>query len=99
MNLTQKDLIDSIHQELGAAGTPISKTQVDAVLTRYSVVAARTLKAGGDVPLPGLGKLKASQRAARTGRNPANGQPIQIPAKMTAKLVVGKGLDEALNQP
>jgi DNA-binding protein HU-beta len=99
MNLTQKELTDAITHELGVSGTPISKTQVDAVLSRYATVAARTLKAGGDVPLPGLGKLKASQRAARTGRNPANGQPIEIAAKTTAKLVVGKGLDMALNQP
>ncbi|MBU0809637.1 MAG: HU family DNA-binding protein [Gammaproteobacteria bacterium] len=97
MQLTQKELIDTITQELGAGGTPISKTQVDAVLSRLAIVATRTLKAGGDVPLPGLGKLKASQRAARTGRNPATGAAIEIPAKATVKLATGKTLDEALN--
>ncbi|WP_042919734.1 HU family DNA-binding protein [Stutzerimonas kunmingensis] len=99
MTITMKELIDAITQELGASGTPISKTQVDAVLNRYSVVAARTLKAGGDVPLPGLGKLKPVQRAGRTGRNPATGAVIEIPPKNTVRLAVGKGLDEAINRP
>lgn len=97
MSITKQALIDSITQELGAAGTPISKVQVDAVLSRYASVAARTLKAGGEVPLPGIGKLKASQRAARTGRNPATGQPIEIAAKTSVKLAVGKALEDALN--
>lgn len=97
MSLTKQALIDTITQELGAAGTPISKTQVDAVLSRYASVASRTLKDGGEVPLPGLGKLKAGQRAARTGRNPATGKPMEIPAKTTVKLAVGKALEESLN--
>jgi DNA-binding protein HU-beta len=97
MQLTQKDLIDTITQEVGVSGTPINKTQVEAVLNRLSIIATRTLKAGGDVPLPGLGKLKTGQRAARTGRNPATGAAIDIPSKVTVKLTTGKALDEALN--
>ncbi|SNT07213.1 HU family DNA-binding protein [Pseudomonas segetis] len=98
MNLTKQALIDTITQELGASGTPISKTQVDAVLMRYSVVAARTIKAGGELPLPGIGKLKTIQRVARTGRNPATGAPIDIPAKTTVKLTVSKVLEETINE-
>jgi len=67
MSLTQKDLIDTITNELGVHGTPISKTQVDAVLNRLSIVTARTLKAGGDVPLPS----SASSRPASAQRAPA----------------------------
>ncbi|HEY1029774.1 MAG TPA: HU family DNA-binding protein [Pseudomonas sp.] len=98
MSLTQKDLLDTIALELGASGTPVSKTQVDAVLNRLSIVTARTLKAGGDVPLPGIGKLKASQRAARTGRNPSTGLAIEIPAKTVVKLTLTKAMDEAINR-
>lgn len=97
MNLTQKELIDTITLELGVSGTPISKTQVAAVLDRLSVVTTRTLQAGGDVPLPGIGKLKASLRAGRTGRNPSTGAPIEIPAKTTVKLAIALALNDALN--
>lgn len=98
MSLTQKDLIDTITHELGVSGTTVSKTQVDAVFNRLSIVTARTLKAGGDVPLPGIGKLKASKRAARTGRNPGTGQAIEIPAKTVVKLSLNKAMDEAINR-
>lgn len=97
MTLTKQKLIDTITEELGAHGTPISKTQVDAVLVRYSMVAARTLHNGGDVPLPGLGKLKASHRAARPGRNPSTGEVIEISAKYGVKFTPAKALLDTLN--
>lgn len=97
MSVTQKELIDTITTELGAAGTPISKVQVGAVLERLGQVSTRALQLGHDVTLPGLGKLKASQRAARTGRNPSTGAQMEIPAKTTVKLAASKALEEALN--
>lgn len=53
---------------------------VEAVLKMLGAVAARELAAGGEVPLPGLGKLKTKDRAARMGRNPRTGAPLYIPA-------------------
>ncbi|MGQ7818804.1 HU family DNA-binding protein [Metapseudomonas furukawaii] len=97
MSMTKQTLIDSIHDDLQATGTPISKLQVNAVLERLGSIATDRLKKGGDVPLPGLGKLKAGQRAARTGRNPATGAAIDIPAKTIVKLTTSKALDDTLN--
>jgi DNA-binding protein HU-beta len=37
-----------------------------------------TLKEGGTVVLPGFGTYAATDRAARTGRNPQIGEPIAI---------------------
>ena len=45
----------------------------------------------------GLGKLKFTTRAARTGRNPATGESIEIPAKNAVKFSVAKALSDALN--
>ncbi len=97
MTVTKKELIDTITQELGATGTPISKTQVAAVLEQFGAVATRAFKRGFDVPLPGLGKLKPTERAARNGRNPSTGQPMQVPAKRLIKFVETKALSETLN--
>lgn len=47
--------------------------------------------------LPGLGKLKTSTRAARTGRNPQTGAPVEIPERIAVKFSAGKALDDALN--
>lgn len=85
--------IDNRHHRASPRGLSASTKS-----NRLSIVTARTLKAGGDVPLPGIGKLKASLRAARTGRNPATGQAIQIPAKAVVKLTLNKAMDEAINR-
>ena len=47
--------------------------------------------------LPGIGKLKVSERPARTGRNPQTGKSIEIAAKKVVKLVPAKALTDGLN--
>jgi DNA-binding protein HU-beta len=54
------------------------------------------LQQGGEVTLPGLGKLKTKQSAARTGRNPHSGEEINIPAKTGVKFVAAKALKDAV---
>ncbi|WP_237755347.1 MULTISPECIES: HU family DNA-binding protein, partial [Pseudomonas] len=46
---------------------------------------------------PGIGKLKVSERPARTGRNPQTGKAIEIAAKRVAKFVPAKALTDAIN--
>ena len=46
--------------------------------------------------LPGIGKLVLKNRAARMGRNPKTGEPIQIPAKRVVKFRVAKAAKDAI---
>jgi DNA-binding protein HU-beta len=46
--------------------------------------------------LPGIGKLVLLNRKARTGRNPATGAPIQIPARKVVKFRVSKAAKDAI---
>jgi DNA-binding protein HU-beta len=46
--------------------------------------------------IPGLGKLLLVNRAARMGRNPATGEPIQIPAKRVVRFRIAKQAKEAI---
>jgi DNA-binding protein HU-beta len=46
--------------------------------------------------LPGLGKLVLVNRKARTGRNPATGETIKIPAKKVVKFRVAKACKDAV---
>ncbi|HZT23064.1 MAG TPA: HU family DNA-binding protein [Verrucomicrobiae bacterium] len=46
--------------------------------------------------LPGIGKLVLKNRAARVGRNPKTGEPIQIPAKRVVKFRVAKACKDAI---
>jgi DNA-binding protein HU-beta len=49
-----------------------------------------------DFVVPGLGKLKVSNRAQRMGRNPATGETIVIPAKKVLKFRIAKAAKDAI---
>jgi DNA-binding protein HU-beta len=55
------------------------------------------LKKGDRVALVGFGSFSASQRAARTGRNPQTGATIKIAAKNVAKFKAGADLSNKVN--
>ena len=51
---------------------------------------------GERVRIAGLGILQVKNRAARMGRNPATGQPIQIKASKKVAFRAAKELKEAV---
>ena len=55
------------------------------------------LKDGDRGLVSGFGSFSVAERAARTGRNPATGESIQIPASKNAKFKAAKNLKESLN--
>ena len=73
----------------------LSKVQVAAALDALSDIAQKQLTSG-ELTLPGIGKLKAVAKPARTGRNPSTGEEIKIPAKTAVKFVVAKALKDAV---
>ena len=79
-----------------ATRTGLTQDAVDQVLTALNGVVATQLVAGDKVTIPGFISFEAVQRAARTGRNPATGAPIDIPAKQVVKVVAGAGLKRAV---
>ena len=85
-----------------AADINLPKTAVESVLEAQGRVIAHHLavcdaNAEAEVTLPGLGKLKTTTRAARTGRNPRTGDPVQIPERVAVKFAAGKALEDTLN--
>jgi len=49
------------------------------------------------VSLVGFGTFAIKERAARTGRNPQTGEPIQISAAKVPSFKAGKALKDAVN--
>jgi DNA-binding protein HU-beta len=95
--VTKKELAEKTAQDLASMGKQhITKTQVEAVMDALGKVAAAELLEGGEVPLPGLGKLKAKHLAAKKGRNPKTGEDLDIPARTGVKFVPGKELKDLL---
>ena len=76
--------------------TNIGKAGIGIVLDALAEVTGKSLANGGEVPLPGIGKLKGKPRAARPGRNPRTGASIDIPAHMGVKFEPGKVLSDKL---
>jgi DNA-binding protein HU-beta len=84
MPLTQSQIIE----KLAATDETLTKKQVKALLGSLAELAYKEAKNGFVVP--GLGKLVQVKRKARTGRNPATGETIKIPAKTVLKFRVAK---------
>ena len=57
-------------------------------------IIAVELDAGRKVAISGFGTFETRRRKARTGRNPATGAEIQIPATTVAAFKVSKGLKD-----
>lgn len=75
----------------------LNATDMEKALQAFCSVAAAELLAGGEIFLPGLGKLKAKETSARTGRNPRTGESIEIPAGRKVVFTPGKEFKEALH--
>lgn len=89
--MTKQELIDAI-----AAGADQSKKTIDQVLNHLGLAVMHELKNGGEVTLPGLGKLSVKTTTARKGRNPATGDEIDIPSKNVPKFSAAKALKDAV---
>jgi DNA-binding protein HU-beta len=89
--MTQAELIAAIAEISGA-----KQTTVKDVLAAMSTITREALTRGDELTLPGIGKVTVKDRPARTGRNPATGEAIEIPARRVVRLVPAKVLKEAL---
>lgn len=89
--MNKQELINEISER-----TRQGKSSIGQVLDAFAAAATEALQAGEEVVLPGIGKLKTKQSAARTGRNPATGEEMEIPAKTAVKFVAIKALKDAV---
>ena len=72
------------------------KKQGEALLTELVDLITKHLPKGDRIRLVGLGVLQVRKRAARMGRNPATGEPIQIKASKKVAFRAAKELKEAV---
>ncbi len=89
--ITKSQLISVVADKL-----KVTKKDVNSFLDMLTDVAYKETKKTGTFVLPGFGKLVKVQRKARTGRNPATGEVIQIKAKTVVKFRVAKACKDAV---
>ena len=89
--MNKSELIEAIAQE-----ADISKAAAAEALDGLTNAVTGALKNGDTVTLVGFGTFYVGERAARNGRNPKTGEPLQIKAAKTPKFRAGKALKDAL---
>ncbi|MGE9985320.1 HU family DNA-binding protein [Desulfovibrio sp. SGI.169] len=95
--MTKRELIEkALETARNARDRNLTLTDMGAALDSLCEVAAAELLGGGEVPLPGLGKLKSRDVAARKGRNPRTGETLDIPAHKAVIFAACKDLKEAM---
>ena len=87
--LTKSQIIASVAETVGL-------TKAEAVQTLEALVALAYKNAKNSFTIPGLGKLVLVNRKARTGRNPATGAALKIPAKRVVRFRVAKAAKDAI---
>ncbi len=76
--------------EIVAQRTGLSKSDVGKVLEETLAEIRRTVDGGETVALRGFGTFRISERAARKGRNPQTGEPIDIAASRSLAFKASK---------
>ena len=90
--MNKSELIDAI-----AASADIPKAAAGRALDATMAAVTETLTKGESVALVGFGTFSVKERAARAGRNPQTGEPIQIKAAKVPSFKPGKALKDAVN--
>jgi DNA-binding protein HU-beta len=91
-DMNKNDLVTAIALAAGLTKVDAAKA-VDATIETIT----KSVNNGEKVTLPGFAIFEKVARPARKGRNPSNGQEIDIPAKNVVKIKTGKTLQDAVN--
>jgi len=89
---TKSQLINALSDDLG-----VTKKLANAFLNSLGRVLQSSLATSGEGLIPGVGKLKVRERAARSGRNPRTGESLNISARKTVRLASTKSLKAIVN--
>ena len=90
--MNKGQLIERVATELGSTKPAASKA-IEAVIACIT----QGIKDDSGVTISGFGTFSKKQRAARTGVNPATGQPMQIKASKTVGFKPSQALKEDVN--
>jgi DNA-binding protein HU-beta len=88
--MTKQDLINEV------ADVGMTKKQAGIAVNAVFDAIKDALAEGDKVSLVGFGSFSVKERAAREGRNPRTGEPLDIPAKKVPVFKAGKALKDAV---
>ncbi|MGP4950724.1 HU family DNA-binding protein [Psychrobacter sp. T6-1] len=80
-----------------ADNADLTKAQAARALDAFEYAVGATLQDGGTIKLVGFGTFKTRARAAYVGKNPATGEPVNVPESRRVNFTAGKDLKELVN--
>ena len=93
--MNRSDLVQLLSDRFGQLAQGDAKTAVSIILEAMNSAMVR----GQRIEIRSFGSFSVIHRAARTGRNPRSGAPVQIPAARALHFKPGKALREAVDLP
>jgi DNA-binding protein HU-beta len=89
--MNKTELVNAIAKKTGQTATSVNET-----ISAFESVITEAVAGGDKVQLPGFLTFDRADRAARTGRNPATGAEINIPAATVPRVKPGKSFKDAV---
>ena len=89
--LNKTDIVNAVSEK-----SSLSKKDSAAALDATLEAIKESLAKGEKVQFIGFGTYDVREKAARTGRHPKTGEPIQIPAKNAVRFRAGTALKDAV---
>lgn len=89
--MNKSELVDAVAESADISKAAATRA-LDAVLNGITTA----LKKGDQVTLVGFGSFVVKERAARRGRDPRTGNPIEISAARVPSFKAGKALKDAV---
>ena len=90
--MNKKEFIEAVSNTSG-----LTKNDAETALNAVVSCLTELLAEGDSLVLTGFATISVKKRAARTGRNPATGQPLDIPASNVVNFKAGSKLKDAIN--
>ena len=92
--MTKKELIAAVAEQ-----TELSKKNVESAFSAIFDTVKDALSSGDKIAIKGFGTFSVKERAPRTGRHPATGETLQIPARKVPFFGAGSDLKDVVANP
>ncbi len=89
--MNKSELVEKVADKAG-----LSKADAERAVNALIDSVQSAVASGDKVTVPGFGSWSATTRAARTGRNPRTGEPVQIAASKGVKFSAGAAFKSAV---
>lgn len=91
--MTKADLLKSVSSKVEGVSEKTVGNVIDALFESLSAALCKE----GRIGYPGFGTFAVKECAARSGRNPRTGEPLEIPAHKSISFKVAPKLKDAVN--